>query len=320
MNANVVWLDEDVGVGRAPGEGDGMLGVSRKRWWWKLYLQRTAGDKVSTFGPFYGTCAELIVFWKQSAQKLGIKIDVYNKVVGPLWTSLYEASPRKEGPYSFGVFCLYEGLRVYKSGQAQQQAPLTTPPAFSTSFFRPQQVAGHVEWLGAVKDPQACEAWKQQLVARKSVKASLSQNLVAINSAIQNATQAGMDTTDLQATRMGLLADLAKTEADIVNIEANIKDACQEVFVPPTCPQVPCGPNEDCVDGKCVPKCDIGYVRDPVTGACVKAGGGGGGSGGGGGGSVIGILLLAAAALGGIFLAARGVGSRSDNPHCPSCY
>lgn len=179
--------------------------------------------------------------------------------------------------------------------------------------------SGVVQWLGAVKDPQACEAWKQQLTARKNIKGGLQQNLAAINVAIQNAVAANMDATDLMATRSGLLADLAKTEADIVNIEANIKDACQEVAAPSTCPQVPCGPNEDCVDGKCVPKCDIGYTRDPVTGACVKSGGGGGGSGGGGGGGAIGILLLAAAALGAIFLATKGVGAK-DNPHCPSCY
>lgn len=80
------------------------------------------------------------------------------------------------------------------------------------------------------------------------------------------------------------------------------------------CPQVPCGPNEDCVDGSCVPKCDAGYVRDPVTGICTKVGGGGGGSSGSGGLGVWGILLLAGAAVGAIFLATKGVGSQANNP------
>lgn len=90
--------------------------------------------------------------------------------------------------------------------------------------------------------------------------------------------------------------------------------SCPPPAGPTKCPQVPCGPNEDCVDGDCLPKCPTGQVRDPVTGVCAAAGGGGGGKSSGGGIGALGIILLAGAALGAIFLATQGAGGPASNP------
>lgn len=80
-----------------------------------------------------------------------------------------------------------------------------------------------------------------------------------------------------------------------------LKDCKGAQVTPKTCPETPCQPNQDCINGKCYGKCPGGQQHDAQDPAkCVPIPAVSSGT------SPWAIFGLAAAAMGGIFLASRG--------------
>lgn len=152
------------------------------------------------------------------------------------------------------------------------------------------------EWIGAVKDPQACTSLKQALAGQKQLKTATMSALnnlgPQLKEALDEANEAVIQNLlTLQDDMQGKLKD---TEANIIDLEAKIKDACQEIS-----------------GGGGVPGGGGGGVPPPAPAPAEKKSGVG----------TLGIVLLVGATLGAIYLAMSGVGSKTaDNPHCPNCY
>jgi len=168
--------------------------------------------------------------------------------------------------------------------------------------------ARRVEWLGSRLGQNACNDLNNAVASAKASRNGLQQNLSAVNNAYNQAVQAGNQEAiaDLYATKLGIQADLAKLDADIVALEAQAKAACAPPPPSTGCTSdADCGPaGFKCVDGNCVPwdcfkdsDCGAGLKCDG-KGKCIPAtttasvGGGG-------------IWLLAAAAAAAIFFAIK---------------
>lgn len=270
MNANVVWLNEDVGsvAGHVEWLGNGMLGAAPsiiKKW----FPERTDAE----------------------------------------WDNLDAADQNTLLMQANSVEAQWNGKinEIRYNGGCDATKPGLLAGAMREHLLKSGGKLENMDDLGAKSFGQKdCAEWR-----RIFGKAPDQETVAKAIGLVTGSTSIWVKNSANGYTRQITLSSVCPSGFKL--------PTCPAPTGPAKCPQVPCGADEDCVNGDCLPKCPTGQVRDPVTGVCAKAGGGGGGKSSGGGIGALGIILLAGAALGAIFLATKGVGAK-DNPHCPSCY
>lgn len=172
------------------------------------------------------------------------------------------------------------------------------------------QTVNGVQWvqegvLGAVKDPAACNAMKQQLSLLTAGMPQIAKDLADANTQVIQAKESG-DPNAIAAAEAYLKAAQAgfsSNQNQIAALTQQMKSACAEVSGGQPSPCANCKADEECFNDKCVKKCPTNYIRaadgtcklpEPSTGGVSDS-------------SNWGLVLLAAGAAVAVFFGLRGL-------------